>query len=74
MSRPIKQRESYDRDASKLLQLAQAIEMDAKASMEWRRETRNTLYKLTDLLTAESRKRAVLPSSQTKKPGVSKPH
>lgn len=39
MSRPIRQRVSYDADAGFLMALVQAVEKDVRQTEEWRNET-----------------------------------
>ncbi len=64
MSRPVRQRETYDRDITAIMGLAQAINLDPKADPRWKQETRTLIYRLANLLTGETSKQGRSKRSQ----------
>lgn len=51
MPRGIQARENYDKETGRLMQLAQAVALDAKATAEWREVVRSKIYSLAQHLT-----------------------
>lgn len=50
-------RTSYARDAAEMTRLAEAIERDTAASVEWKHDVMGRLYEIADLLRRETMSR-----------------
>jgi hypothetical protein len=59
MPRPVAVRVSYRTDAAYLLRLEEAIEKDARQSVEWRKNAKDLARKLSQMLLAAVQVRAV---------------